>query len=267
MSSNAEFQMVMGKGRFRGFNNLLQRENQKWWPLRSALFRVGLWVLLLNGLLALFLFVLPTLTDPEGNRLFEDNPLQMGSEMFVGLATVALAIGVIVALQDSIIEEIQLGTAAWVLSKPVSRTAFVLAKFVASVVGLVCLMVLPVALGAYGLFWLYEPGAYTWLNFAGMMAIVTLHALFYLTLTLLMGTLTTSRGVLLAVTLGSLLGGGMVPMKALVQISPWQLQQAGLMVLNDMPLDNIVLTMIGATAVWCIVFLVTAVWRFEKSEF
>jgi ABC-2 type transport system permease protein len=267
MSSNTEFQMVVGNGRLRGFNNLLRRENQKWWPLRPALMRAFLWVLLLNGILALSLFVFPTLTDPNGNPVMDEDPLQMSSQLFAGLAAVGLAIGVIVALQDSIIEEVQLGTAAWVLSKPVSRTAFVAAKLVANVVGLLFLMVLPSALAAYGLFWLYEPGAFTWLNFAGMMAVVTLHALFYLTLTLLMGTLTTRRGVLLAVTLGSLLGGGMVPIKALVQISPWQLQQVGLMVLYDMPLDSMALTMIGATAVWCIIFLVTAVWRFERSEF
>lgn len=267
MSSNVEFQMVVGNGRFRGFSNLLQRENQQWWPLRPALTRVLVWVLLLNGILAASLFLFPTLTDPAGNPVMDEDPLQMSSQLFTGLAAVALAIGVIVALQDSIIEEVQLGTAAWVLSKPVSRTAFVLAKFVATVLGLLFLMVLPVALVAYGLFWLYEPGAYTPFNFAGMMAVVTLHALFYLTLTLLMGTLTTRRGVLLAVTLGSLLGGGMVPIKALVQISPWQLQQVGLVVLYDMPLDSVALTMIGATAVWCVVFLVTAVWRFERSEF
>jgi len=267
MSSNAELQMVVGNGRFRGFGNLLQRENQNWWPLRRALSRAALWVFLLNGIVALSLFVFPTLTDPEGNLLFEDNPLQTSSEMFVGLAAVALAIGVIVALQDSIIEEIQLGTAAWVMSKPVSRTAFVAAKLVASVLGLLFLMILPVALVAYGLFWLYEPGAFAPFNFAGMMAVVTLHALFYLTLALLMGTLTTRRSVLLAVTLGSLLGGGMVPIKALVQISPWQLQQVGMMTLNGVPLDSLALTMIGATIVWCVVFLVAAVWRFQRSEF
>lgn len=267
MSSNVEFQMVLGNGRLRGFNNLLQRENQNWWPLRRALTRAVLWIILLNGILALSLFVFPTLTDPNGNPLMDEDPLQMSSQLFVGLATVGLAIGVVVALQDSIIEEVQLGTAAWVLSKPVSRTAFVAAKLVANVIGLLCLMVLPSALAAYGLFWLYEPGAFTWLNFVSMMAVVILHALFYLTLALLMGTLTTRRGVLLAVTLGSLLGGGMVPIKALMQVSPWQLQQVGLMVLFDMPLDSLAWTMIGATAVWCVLFLVTAIWRFERSEF
>jgi ABC-2 type transport system permease protein len=221
----------------------------------------------LDGVLALALFLFPTLTDPDGNPLVDENPLQMSSEMFVGLAAVALAIGVIVAMQDAIIEEVQLGTAAWVLSKPVTRTALLAAKLAAAVLGFVLLMALPPVVGAYGLFWLYEPGAVTWPQLAGMLGVISLHALFYLTLALLLGTLTTRRGALLAVTLGSLLVGGMVPITALVQISPWQLQRVGMMVLHGMPLDNLALTMIGATAAWCVLFLGAAAWRIERMEF
>jgi ABC-2 type transport system permease protein len=267
MGSNAEFQMVAGSGRFCGFGTLLQRENQKWWSLRRALTRAAVWVFLLDGLLFLALFVFPNLTDPEGNRVIEDNPLQIGSEMFVGLAAVGLAIGVIVVMQDTLIEEKQLGTAAWVLSKPISRTAFLTAKLMANVVGLLLLMVLPTALGAFGLFQLYEPGAITIANMAAMTAVTSLHALFYLTLALLMGTLTNSRGLVLAVTLGSLLGGGLVPVEALVKISPWQLQRVGVLLLHGQPIDTIGATMIGATAVWCILFLAAAVIQFKRAEF
>jgi ABC-2 type transport system permease protein len=267
MSSNAEFQMIAGSSLLRGFGTLLRRENQKWWTIRRALTRTAVWVFLLNGLLFLALFVFPNMTDPQGNRVIDENPLQMGSDMFAGLAAVGLAIGVIVVMQDTLIEEKQLGTVAWVLSKPISRTAFLSAKLVANVIGLLLLMVLPTALAAYGLFQLYEPGAITLPNMAAMTAVISLHALFYLTLALLMGTLTNSRGLLLAVTLGSLLGGGLVPVEALVKISPWQLQRVGVMLLHGQPIDTIGTTMIGATVVWCLLFLVTAVWRFEHTEF
>jgi len=267
MSSNAEFQMVMENDRWRGFANILQRENQKWWTPRRALLRAALWMVLLNGILALSLFVFPTLTDPDGNPIMDEGTLQMSSQMFVGLAAVGLAIGVIVAMQDSIIEEVQMGTAAWLLSKPISRPAFLAAKLLSSTVGMLFLMVLPSALVAYGLFWLYEPGAYDWLPFAGMTAVVALHAFFYLTLTLMLGTMTTRRSILLAVSLGSLLGGGLVPVEALVKISPWQLQQVGLMVLMEMPLESLTVTMLAATAVWSLIFLGTAVWQFSRLEF
>jgi hypothetical protein len=82
-----------------------------------------------------------------------------------------------------------------------------------------------------------------------------------------MGVLTNSRGVLLVVTLGVLLGGGLVPIQALVQISPWQLPQIGLLLLQGQPIGSMGMTMIIATAAWCVVFLIGAVWQFERTEF
>jgi len=48
----------------------------------------------------------------------------------------ALPIVAIIIAQDAIIGERQSGTAAWVLSKPVSRPAFILSKLVAGAIGL-----------------------------------------------------------------------------------------------------------------------------------
>lgn len=267
MSSYSELELTTGNGRLRGFGNVLQMENRKWWDGRRLLVRAGLWLLLLNGLLAATLFILPNLTDPEGEPLLPEDPLQMGSELFVGIFMLALAIGIVILMQDAIIEEKQTGTAAWVLSKPVSRDAFILAKLAANVAGMVCLMILLPAVVAYGMFWLYEPGTIALPNFAKMTAVVGLHSLFYLTLTLLMGVLTNSRGVLLVVTLGVLLGGGLVPIQALVQISPWQLPQIGLLLLQGQPIGSMGMTMIVATTVWSLVFLIAAVWQFERTEF
>ena len=79
----------------------------------------------------------PPLTDPEGNPLIDRRPLANEQHSCLwAWPPLGLAIGIIVVMQDAIIEEIQLGTAAWVLSKPVSRQAFLSAKLVASVVGM-----------------------------------------------------------------------------------------------------------------------------------
>lgn len=266
MSSSAELQMVVGNNHFRGFSNLLKRESKKSWTGRRILTQTMLWILLIDGLLAFSLFIMPTMTDPDGNLLFEDNPMQTSSEMFVGLCAVALAIGVIVMMQDAIIQEKQTGTAAWILSKPVSRFAFISAKFAAGTMVLLFLMILPTALGAYALFWMYEPGAITLPHLFAAMAVIALHALFYLTLSLLLGTLTDRRGLLLAVTFGSLLGGGLVPVMALVKISPWQLQQVALFMLQGQSLGSIETNMLLATAVWCLLFFAGALWQFERSE-
>jgi ABC-2 type transport system permease protein len=50
-----------------------------------------------------------------------DDVLELGRQIFFGLGILALSLGAIVLLQDSIIEEKNNGTAEWVLSKPVSR--------------------------------------------------------------------------------------------------------------------------------------------------
>jgi hypothetical protein len=100
-----------------------------------------------------------------------------------------------------------------------------------------------------------------------MMAVIGLHSLFYLTLTLLLGVLVDSRGVLLAATFASLLGGGLVPFPALVRIAPWQLPQVGLLVLRGQALGAMELTMIIATAVWSVAFFLAALWQINRTEF
>ena len=97
-------------------------------------------------------------------------------------------IAVIIILQDAIIGEKESGTAAWVLSKPVSRTAFVVAKLIAHSVGVLVTMTLLPGLVAY--LQLSLAGD-TWLNplaFVGGMGIVWLYQMFFLTLTLMLGT-------------------------------------------------------------------------------
>jgi ABC-2 type transport system permease protein len=57
-------------------------------------------------------------------------------------------VGVAIALMGAIVEEKRSGTAAWVLSKPVSRTAFVLAKLLGNGAGiLVCIVAAQGVLG------------------------------------------------------------------------------------------------------------------------
>lgn len=267
MHSNSQFQAVPRNRHWQGFNNLLHKENQAWWTPRRAVMLSTLWIVLLDGLLALALFILPKLTGPQGEALIPEDPLQMGSELFAGVSILALAIGVIILLQDAIIGEKQMGTAAWVLSKPVTRSAFLAAKAAASTAGVIFLMILLPGVIAYLLFWFYEPGAVTAANLARMLSVVTLHTLFYLTLTLLLGVLVDNRGLLLALTFALLLGGGLVPFKALVQVSPWQLPQVSLLLLQGQSLGGIEWTMIGATAVWSVLFMLTALWQINRLEF
>ena len=62
--------------------------------------------------------------------------------VFFAVAGMALPIGAIIMGQEEVLDEKQSGTAAWILSKPVSRVAFILAKVTANAIGILIIMVL-----------------------------------------------------------------------------------------------------------------------------
>src|SRR3712207_739985 len=107
-----------------GFRNLLGKENGEWAAGPSLLAHAVIWILIVAVLSAAIAFVRgemePGYTPADINRA--------GALMFFVLGSVASVIAVVAKTQGAIIGEKQLGTAAWVLSKPASRRAFVLAK-------------------------------------------------------------------------------------------------------------------------------------------
>lgn len=267
MAANDLFQSVPERGWRQGLRPLLRKELRDWWGTRRWLWQLLLWVGLLDGMLALALFILPTMTTPEGEPIVPGDPIQTGQELFFGLSVLALAIGVIILMQDVIIGEKQTGTAEWVLSRPVSRPAFILAKLLVYGLGTAVFMLVIPGLIGYALFFLYDPGAMAARGFLGAMGLVALHTAFYLTLCLMLGVLFESRSALLGVAFASLIGGSLVPVEALVKISPWALGQLTLLPAQGQPLPPGGMTMVVSTAVWSLLFIAIALWRFEKLEF
>lgn len=251
-----------------GFRPLFVKENRKWWGTSRWWVQLLLWVVVLNGLLATILFVLPTLTTPDGEPVMPESPITGGIQIFFGLGALALAIAIPVLMQDEIIGEKQSGTADWILSKPVARSAFILSKAVAHALNVTLLLVIAPALGAYGLFTLAEPGAVAPVPFALAAALTLLHTLFYFTLALLLGVVVTNRGVVLGVTLGFFfvgqLIGGFVPV--LDMLTPWMLPKIAVAWVLDASLPGWMLLPILATGGWIVVFLLIALWRFQHAE-
>ena len=69
--------------------------------------------------------------------------------IFVQLMAFFPMFAVIVIGQDTIIGEKQSGTAAWVLSAPVSRSAFIMAKLLANTIGFFVTIIVVQGLVAY----------------------------------------------------------------------------------------------------------------------
>lgn len=119
---------VEAHGPLRGLRGLTRAELQRWFPWRALVFALlgTAWVV------GFFLFWLgPISYFSGGPRL----TLLLGN-MFAVLGLLLL-LAMIGTAQGAMANEIEDGTAAWVVAKPVGRPAFVLAKFLAAIPGVV----------------------------------------------------------------------------------------------------------------------------------
>lgn len=266
MAYGEMLQTIDGSKSWRGFGPLFGKENRVWWGTWRWLVQAILWLLVVNGLLAMVLFAMPRIMPADQAPANTTELVQSGLQAFFGAGGMALAIGVIVLAQDTIIGEKQAGTAEWILSKPVSRVAFWLSKLAAHAIGALIILIMLQGLVAYlqlSLFERLEP-----LAFLGGLGILALHTLFYLVLTLLMGVLVDSRSIALAVSLGSLLAGSLlVSFEPLLYVTPWGLSNVAVATAAGLALPAKLYWPIAVTAGWCFLFAAIALWRIRRIEF
>lgn len=248
-----------------GLGNMFAKEINSWLRTRRWWMQCLIAIFLLNGL-----FV--------ANMESSHSVLGAGLS-FLMIAGCAAPFVAILMGQDSILGERHSGTAAWVLSKPLRRPAFILAKLIAYGLGLlVTWVVLPGGI-AYLQFWVY--GLQISLSgYAAGMGLVYLNLLFYLTLALMLGTLFNGRGPGVGIALLNFLSCTIF-LDLIVAYAPWLLKVmpwnlllpfgygdksplAGYLMLGA-PLPTV--TPIIATAIWCMLFTVVAFWRIRREEF
>lgn len=264
MLSNERLIPVTKNGRGRGFGPLLGKENRAWWGTRRWLIQAALWLVVVNGLLAMVLFIMPHIVPADS--MAGTDPLQSGLQALFGVGGMALAIGMIVLAQDAIIGERGSGTAEWLLSKPVSRTAFWLSKLAAHAIG--ALIILILFQGTVAFLQLSAVAYPSLLNFLPALGVLALHTLFYLVLTLMLGVVVNNRTLVLGVTLGTLLSGNLLlNIEPLIYITPWALPNVASAVAMGTPLPTGLLVPIAVTAIWCVLFTAIALWRIERLEF
>jgi hypothetical protein len=261
MVANTELQRVGLNGWRTGLANLLRKENRACWASRRWLVKSVLWIAGINGFTALMMIVMPQYGDGD--------PVFWGVQGLFKLGPLALAFGTIIMLQDAIIGERQLGVTEWLLSKPLSRPAYVLSKLFAQ--GFCILVILVGLQGAvgYGVLWLVMGQPFPLSLYLVGMAGLAVHTLFYLALTLMMGVLAANRRVLLGVSQGLLLGGSLViyvPGTAMMA-TPWGLVNLLPVAVLGLPLPLSIWLPIGVTAVLTVVFVIVTLARFERLEF
>jgi ABC-type transport system involved in multi-copper enzyme maturation permease subunit len=248
-----------------GFVNMLAKENAAWWRTRRW------WTL---ALVAIF-FV-------DGTMLAND---QLGGASIERIASLnnllviagVLPIAAILLGADSILGEMHSGTAAWVLSKPLRRPAFLLAKLIAYGLGILVTMVFIPNVIAYCYFDIVGGLKLPVAGFAGAMGLVYLYLLFYLILAMMLATLFRERGLVFGIAVGVAWGWMLLqPPPWLDALLPWRLlttyvtdavtilSLGGQLILGEQ-LPTLVPIM--ATALWCVLFTGVALWRIRRVEF
>ena len=264
MTTNNVLSQDVGQGWQRGFWNLIRKELKAWWGTSLWWLQGLLWAGSLNGLLFVALFLLPPMMRAQGESV--GDPLVMGGQMFFSLGMLAVAVGVIIMMQGAILDEKTSGTAAWILSKPVTRGAFLLSKLLANAVSMVVLLILIPALFAYAQFAFGNTGIQPAPFLIGV-GLLALHTIFYLTLTLLLGVFSENRGAVLGIALGMLLGGTLFRnLWPLSLITPWLLPDLVVSLFAQTPLPGKMYLPVLVTAAWSILFVAAAVWRFKCQE-
>jgi len=244
-----------------GFGNMFRKELGQWWGTRMWWVQALLWVLILNGISTIVV-----LTD----GLPPQELLQEVVQTFLGMSLAAVGIGTVVTVQSAIVGEKQLGTVAWVMSKPASRAAFILAKALAYAIGYGITAILIPSMIFYFTIRQLVPVPLPLMPFMASVALVILGQLFYLMLTLMLGTFYSSRGPIagigIAIIMTGLLLKGFFPFQLLI-MTPWPLPDVSAGLVLGMPLPSVWPVPIIAVAGWVVGMTAVALWRFGREEF
>lgn len=259
-TARAGLEPVAERGWRRGLPNLLATGFHAWWGTSTWWTHALIWLGVTNVPLATLLW-----SDADTG--------QTPPVTIFAIMSMFGAVAVAIIMQDEIVGEKKSGTAAWVLSKPVSRTAFVIAKLVPNGVGMLATMVLIPGVTAYGVLAVagvsVEP-----LGYLAGLGVVALNLTFYLTLTLMLGTLLDSAGAVIGIALAFAFGQqflNQLPM--LGQLLPWAL----IVPINDNEVSNASALMLGqappapmailVAAIASVLFTVVAIRQFNRTEF
>lgn len=272
MSANAssQLQRVEEKGWRRGLGNLLQGEYSAWFKSARWWKHLILWFSIINVMMVIMI-IASAEAAKEGN---DGPPVLFMYGIFGGMF---VAFGVMIIMQRVLIREKQSGTAAWVLSKPVTRTAFVLSRLVVNSVAILLTSVIVPGVILYltlGLF--SDLGWLSPLGFVAALLMVSLHTFYWIALVLMMGTFFESSSGVIAVPMVLFftfwMGTGLIP--ALIYISPLlltfspapeQMNSLSVAFMTGEPVFSwLPLT---ATVVSCIIFIAVAIRRFNRQEF
>jgi ABC-2 type transport system permease protein len=265
-AEHVALQPVHHRALLSGMSNMMRKELGAWFHTRRWLWQLLLWVGGLNGYLAVVLISQGKLQLETGALAVSgmDAPYATALLSFFALIGLFGPSGVIQLMMDSVLGEKQSGTAAWVLSKPLSRPAFILSKLIANTLGFGLFMLLIPGAVAYGEVSLAAGHPLAVLPFVAGLGLIGLQLLFFLTLLLLLGVLFDQRPPMLSIAMVVWLGIGLggATLAPVLNFLPEALRQmAGGVALGRTPPMDPALPIL-ATLAWCVLFTGVALRQF-----
>jgi ABC-2 type transport system permease protein len=264
MSGNEAFELVSERGWKRGLGTMLRSGLGRWFKTKMWWVQCRIWGSLIGFILAAIAFSSETPPAEELLLLFA---------VFAGLFP---AVGVVIIMQDALVGEKKEGTAAWVLSKPLTRPAFVVSKIIANSAGIIITMIVVPCLLAYAIITISTKSSLNPLGFLESMGVIFISHFFFLALTLMLGTFFDSRGPVIGIPLGILFMQqnliGFIP--ALGYVLPWSLvvplgntPSLALSLMMNFPVQPSQLITLAAIVIESILFIFIGLWRFNREEF
>jgi ABC-2 type transport system permease protein len=251
-----------------GLGNLSRMETAKWVKTRQGVIHLGLWMLIINGLMAIII-------STAGEELEAGQTIVSASiDPFIGITSWFTAIGVSVIAMGAIVGEKRSGVAAWILSAPVSRTAYFTSKL--AVIGffsVVTMVVIPGFIVFAELSFIptgADVGEVSILPWIATVGALALNVVFYLSLTLFLGTVLSSRGAVVGIPIGFVFAGmflgGVLP-EGIAQLTPWAVVSPLAMELAEGAKDVTSYVPAIASAAWTVALIGASIWRFNREEF
>jgi ABC-2 type transport system permease protein len=263
-TGNSSMVPVQGAGWTRGLDNILHGELKRWFSARRGWVQILLWTAVVN------LGFITALTTSQAQSGLDTTLL-----LFNILMGLVGPVGIIITMQSSVGGEKRSGTAAWVLSKPVSRIGFILAKLLSNGTGFTVTRILPQGLVAYLISNLLLGYHLPILGFLAGLGVHLANILFYLALTLMLGTAFENARAVIAIPLAFFFfqNISMSFLPALAGIFPWTLTipansdtypSIAMNLMTGVPVPSFqpLIITLAATAL----FVSLAVWIFRKQD-
>jgi ABC-2 type transport system permease protein len=238
-----------------GFGNLLRKELQQWFGTGTWIKQGIMWSFILGGLT--FLVNSQSTAPPEENLVAAVTLYSIMGSIFASIVIVIFSSG-------SIIGERERGTAEWVLSKPVSRTSFVLAKLISGAISYTVSLALIPGMVVYLIINFYI-SPLSLVSFLLGLGPMILWYMFIHFLCICLGTFFTHPGPVAGPAAMSLFLVNAFDISGIGAYTPWTLS----FVASDLMqgLSIIPLTPVISTIIILILLFGIAVWRFSREEF